>query len=228
MIKYIATTQLIILLGFLYMSCENQETEIHQRTNAIENQVHELSSDDMNAFKAAIIRYVGRKPEDASHENKFDPYFDEHYEEQVEIHNLEFYAQKQDSTYFILTRIAPSLELKRVAIGGFAVINTDGVMELEEVFRTWKRTPEELKPINELLFSKLLSGVDLSPYYTKNMGLDAYIEFPSDEVWYDHASHTWMSSREDILKPFYDEKILRTQQVIDSLKTLNDTPITLQ
>ena len=218
MIKYTfaTTTLLIILLGCIFTNCESQ---VEFQPSAEINHVDQLSDTAVYDFKWSIIRYVGRKPEDASHENKFHSYFDEHYHNQARTHQLEFYHATPEKTFFILSRIAPSTQLKHVAIGGYVVLDENNeVRELEEVFRTWKRTPEELKPINQLLFERMMAQDDLSVYYTKNMGLDAYIEFPNDEVWYNKASNTWMSSREDVLQEFYDEKIKRTQQKIDSLE----------
>lgn len=216
MIKHIfATTLLIMSLGLVLTNCESQDSTSQP---TITNQVDQLNEDQLLEFKLKIIRFVGRKPEDASHENKFNAYFDNHYLEQATIHNLEFYAELDGKYYFILTRIAPSVHLKRVAIGGYSSIVEGKVTELVEVFRTWKRTPEELLPINQLLFEKMTRNEDLSDYYTSKMGLDAYIEFPNEEVWYDPTINTWVSSREDILKEFYDQKVQRTQRVIDSLE----------
>jgi hypothetical protein len=216
MIKYIfATTLLIMSLGVLLTNCDSQDS-ITQPTQI--NQIDQLSEDDVFSFKSSIIRFVGRKPEDASHENKFNAYFDGHYLEQTQTHTLRYYAKEEGKEYFVLTRIAPSVQLKYVAIGGFVVFDENNeVKEIEEVFRTWKKIPEELDSINNILFQKMVNGDDLSPYYTKSMGQDAYIEFPNDEVWYDKKSNTWESSREDVLREFYDEKVKRTQQKIDSL-----------
>lgn len=204
-------------LGVLLTNCDTQDSS----TQPIQiNQIDKLNEDDIFNFKSSIIRFIGRKPEEASHENKFNAYFDQHYLEQTQIHTLSHYTKEDGKEYFVLTRIAPSVQLKYVAIGGFVVFDEQNeVKEIEEVFRTWKKTPEEIDTINNLLFHKMVSGEDLTPYYTKIMGQDAYIEFPNDEVWYDKKSNTWASSREDVLKEFYDEKVKRTQQKIDSLNT---------
>jgi hypothetical protein len=213
------TLILITIISFA-VGCTNDSSV---ETTEI-NQVSQLTDEEALAFKTSIIRLVGRKPENASHENKYNTYFDAHYAQQAETHYLEYYLKNEDKTFFVLTRIAPSIELKHVGIGGYVRFNQDGsIAELEEVFRTWKRKPEELKPILDVLFSKMVNGEDLTMYYTAKMGLDAYIEFPNEEVWYDKTTNTWASSREDVLKEFYDDKVARTQIIIDSLERLNDT-----
>jgi hypothetical protein len=218
-------TLILITITLLTIGCTNDSSV---ETTEI-NQINQLTDEEALAFKTSVIRLVGRKPENASHENKYNTYFDAHYAHQAETHYLEYYFKQEDKTFFILTRIAPSVELKHVGIGGYVKFNDDGsISQLEEVFRTWKRKPEELKPILDVLFSKLVNGEDLSMYYTAKMGLDAYIEFPNEEVWYDKSTNTWVSSREDVLKEFYDNKEARTQIIIDSLERLKDTITPIQ
>lgn len=205
--KYILLTT-IALTGF--SSCKNAEV----------NQVEALTLQEKTEFRKQLIRYIGRKPEDASHENKFESYFDAHYEVQEKEHDLEFYHKDKDGKiYFLFTRIAPSNTLKKVGIAGYVKLDKKGnVTELEEVFRTWKQVPDRLNEINTLLFSKMVNGEDLSPFYTENSNGTEYIEFPNKEVWYDKPTKTWKTSREDPLDEFYQEKIKRTQQLIDEQK----------
>jgi hypothetical protein len=187
------------------------------------NQIEDLSQKEKSEFREQLIRYIGRKPEDASEQNKFESYFDKHYENEVKGYDLEYYSKQQDGKiYFLFTRIAPSNTLKKVGIAGYVKFDNKGkVVELEEVFRTWKQVPDRLNEINELLFAKMVNGEDLSPFYTENSNGVEYIEFPNQEVWYDKPTRTWKTSRIDPLEEFYTEKIKRTQQLIDEQKANN-------
>lgn len=180
------------------------------------NQLQELSEDEKFAFKTQIIRFVGRKPEDASHENKFHPYFDEHYQKQVQAHDLtHYYDSKNGKTYFVLTRIAPSIELKRVAIGGWVTWTEESeVKNVYQTFRTWKNKPDTLQKRSDVLFTLLVENKPLTDYLTESRGDTEYIEFPNSEVWFDSVQGDWVSSREDVLKEFIDEKIARTEEKI--------------
>jgi hypothetical protein len=199
---------IIALAGF--SSCQQANT----------NQIEDLPQEEKTELRKKLIRYIGRKPEDASNENKFDPHFDSHYENEERGHDLEFYHKTKDGkAYFLFTRIAPSNTLKKVGIAGYVKFDKKGtIVELEEVFRTWKQIPDRLNEINTLLFSKMINGEDLSPYYTENSNGVEFIEFPNKEVWYDKPTRTWKTSRFDPLEEFQKEKIKRTQQLIDDQK----------
>lgn len=193
----------------LFQSCNVQSEDIEQITT---NQIDELDSLFIQQFTANLIRYVGRKPEDASNENKFHAYFDDHYSKQINHHELTHYRMKDDKEYFIFTRIAPSLKLKKVAIGGWVRRDTAGnVLELEEIFRTWKFEPETLSEKSDFLFVKAIKGESLEAYQTNISGNTDYIEFPSDVVYYNKESKQWTSTQEDVLAEFVDLKIERTK-----------------
>jgi hypothetical protein len=207
---------IITLAGFT--SCHQVNT----------NQINDLAQEEKVELREKLIRYIGRKPEDASNENKFEAFFDSHYENEQRGYDLEYYYKSNDGkVYFLFTRIAPSNILKKVGIAGFVKFNKTGkIIELEEVFRTWKQEPQKLKEVNNLLFTKMINGENLSPYYTENSNGVEYIEFPNKEVWYDKPTRTWKTSRFDPLEEFQQEKIKRTQQVIDEQKELsNKKPI---
>lgn len=199
---------IIALAGF--SSCQQANT----------NQIEDLTQEEKTELRKKLIRYIGRKPEDASDKNKFESYFDTHYDNEQRAYDLEYYHKSTDGkAYFLFTRIAPSVTLKKVGIAGYVKLDKKGtIVELEEVFRTWKHIPDRLNEINTLLFNKMINGEDLSPYYTENSNGVEFIEFPNKEVWYDKPTHTWKTSRFDPLEEFQQEKIKRTQQVIDEQK----------
>jgi hypothetical protein len=199
---------IIALAGF--SSCQQANT----------NQIDDLTQEEKTELRKKLIRYIGRKPEDASNENKFESYFDSHYENEERGHELEYYHKTTDGReYFLFTRIAPSVMLKKVGIAGYVQCDkNENIIELEEVFRTWKQEPEKLKEVNDFLFAKMINGEDLSPYYTESSNGVEYIEFPNKEVWYDKPTRTWKTSRFDPLEEFQQEKIKQTQQLIDEQK----------
>lgn len=199
----------IMVLTLLLVSCQESP-----KANRSLNQIHELSEEAQREFSQKVIRYIGRKPEEASQENKFHAYFDEHYEKEIKsMHLSHYFAHPIDGrVFFVYNRIAPSVQLKKVALGGYVSFNQHGeVKQLKEVFRTWKNIPEHIDSISTILFDKMIDGESLEPYWTKNTNNFDFIEFPSDNVWYDTISFTWKSSLEDPLNEFYEEKIKRTE-----------------
>ena len=208
--KLVAT--LFSFLALLFLQCENN----YQSSSKTQvNQVEDMDESFKEGFTRKIIRYVGRKPEDASHENKFHPYFDAFYENQVNQHELIAYHQKEEKEYFVFTRIAPSIHLKKVAIGGYVQFDSNGELkDIELAFRTWKQEPDTLQKRVDLLFSKLVKGESLTPYYTENIGNTEYIEFPNSEVWFDKEERRWLTSRENVLSEFIQAKIDRTKEKI--------------
>lgn len=217
MLKDIFAATIVMSFFFLvFTNCEsNKNTTSH-------NQIEELDKDFINQFTNKIIRYIGRKPEDASHENKFNSYFDEFYEEQTELHELVAYHKAKDNKeFFVFTRIAPSIHLKKVAIGGYIQSNNNGDLKaIEEVFRTWKLIPDTLEKRVDLFFELMVKGESLKPYYTENIGNTENIEFPNKEVWYDIEEKRWKSSLEDVLTEFVEGKIEQTEaRIIEFEKT---------
>lgn len=208
-------TQFVFIVTLLISSCNSS----NNTTITDYNNIDQLSQDEKDNFKRALIKYIGKKPEDASEENKFHAYFNPHYEKQFQAHELTHYHTTEDRTYFVFTRIAPSIHLKKVALGGYVRLDKESnVLFIEELFRTWKFEPDTLTPKAGLLFNKMVSGSSLTPYYTSTTGKTDYIEFPNEEVWYDTSSFTWKTSREDVLKEFMDAKVERTKEKIKAFE----------
>jgi len=153
-----------------------------------------LDSLEINDFKYKIIRYVGDLPGKGTYENRFESDFDDHYQKLSAAHNLDFYFTDTNTkyTYFLLTRIAPSLTKKYVAIGGKLKMSKDSLVYYEEVFRTWKMPLDDQLKVSEMLFKKMLKGEDLSMYYPENSGDKYIIEFPSKKVYFDTKKRRWL------------------------------------
>jgi hypothetical protein len=201
-------TCFLIIVGLSFISCQNQPKDL--------NQVNQLDQEGVKQFTEKLVRYVGDQPEGSSDESKFNAYFDEHYSKEVNKHELEKYHKTASGkAYFVFTRIAPSVKLKKVALGGYVVFNDKNeITELEEVFRTWKDEPDNLAPKIDLLFTKMVNSEDLTEYYTENAGGLDYIEFPNNEVWYNKSLRKWETSRVNPLEDFQKDKINQTNERI--------------
>lgn len=175
---------LLIALGF--QACTKNEKNISPDTH--------LSAEAQNRVKHLIIRYVAKAPRRVMDSVKFDTLYDAHYQEQVNQHELmAYYVSAEGEHFFLVSRIAPSMEAKWVATGGRMKIDKDfNLLEYEEVFRTWKMTRENLDVRARYLFELMINGEDLSPYYTATAGFN-YIEFPDEHVYFDKASRSWKS-----------------------------------
>jgi len=151
-----------------------------------------LSAQQQEDLMQGIIRYVARSPEGASPEQRMDSSFDSHYEEQRRLHRLDAYFVDDDKHYFLVSRVAPSLTEKRVAIGGHLVRDGRGsITYYEEVFRTWKMEPDTLARRSLFLFDRMVRDEDLTGYYTSKTGNTDYIEFPDDRVFFDTNQRIW-------------------------------------
>jgi hypothetical protein len=184
------------------------------------NVSEQLTQEQQHDFIYSIIRYIGRLPRNTTHSNKFDSRYDTFYHELTNRHQLRFYGISQGYQYFIITRIAPSIKEKYVAIGGR--VKWDGetgkITDFEEIFRTWKMPLDELLPISEKLLQEAILGKDLSKYYPENSGDDYIIEFPSSEVTYDKVNRVWVSTMDDVL-----EELHKLKQQTQRDKKLMDT-----
>jgi hypothetical protein len=181
-----------------------------------------LTADEEEAFLYSISRYVCKLPKNATHATKFEARFDSAYVEAAR--NTELIHYYKDAVtgevYFAVRRIAPSLKLKYTGTAGkFKPTAQDPLNGYEEVFRTWKLTPEELEPRFRELFMKFVKGEDLKPYYAMYSGNTDYIEFPDEHTRYDKALRRWVSQREDIQT---------IEQMKDELREKNDSIKMLQ
>jgi hypothetical protein len=152
-----------------------------------------LSLKEQDEFVAQVIRYISDLPKGVNNEQKFSKEHDAHYLEQQSLHRLDAYYPASDGTiYFMVSRRAPSITDKRVAIAGKLKWNKPGenMAEFEEVFRTWKMKPEVLQQRATYLFELMVKGEDLTRYQINNTS-EEWIEFPDGRVFYDRQSRQW-------------------------------------
>lgn len=151
-----------------------------------------LSEKEQRQILLTSIRYMGHLPKKADHQTKFDPVYDEYYSKLALDYTLEAYYKKDGYEYFLASRIAPSLKVKKVAVGVKMKRTPDGQLEYyEEVFRTWKFEIPEMLEKGLMLFEKMVKGEDLSPYYPQNSGEEEYIEFPDAKVYFNVEERRW-------------------------------------
>jgi hypothetical protein len=153
-----------------------------------------LTSEEEKRVKEQIIRFVAKAPRRVVGDIKFDTVYDEHYAKQVAQHDLmAYYVDRSGEHFFMVARVAPSIDVKWVATGGRMRYGTGNeIVEYEEVFRTWKLSRRDLDERATYLFDLMVKGEDLTPYYTATAGFN-YIEFPDENVYFDKMSRSWKS-----------------------------------
>jgi hypothetical protein len=151
-----------------------------------------LPVDQQVLFMNRVIRFMSRAPDGIGPADRFDISHDDHYAEQLKIHRLDALYKDGETFYFLVSRIAPSLTEKRIAIGGKATLDENiRVTYYEEIFRTWKMVPDSLAKRAPFLFDKMVHGEDLTPYYSSRTGNTDYIEFPDDRTYFDTDQRIW-------------------------------------
>lgn len=203
-------TIVLIILTMVVALCTPDAIEVDTQLN--DTQKEEL--------QYRISRYAGRLAPKATWENREDAAFDEHYKQEAASLLPQFYHhdRKSDREYFLVTRIAPSIHEKYVALGGYYVLDENGtITDYEEVFRTWRHLKPDLMPRAEMLFRKMIKNEDLSAFYPEVTG-DQYIEFPNSEVYYDKELRRWISTRENPLQEMYDEAAKTLKEAGDAIR----------
>jgi|SRR5690554_5786990 len=192
---------IFLLIGIVSCACGQQAVSITPSDY--------LDQKEQNEFKYSIIRYIDRLPKKATEQTKFDGEFDQEYQNRADHAELLYYYldKKTGETYFAISKIAPSLTLKKVVTAGKLKKDANGtIIDYEEEFRTWKIDQAELKIVSEMLFNKYITGGDLSPFYTRNANGKFIIEFPDENVSYNKEKRVWISKLDDPLKDYYKLK----------------------
>lgn len=184
-----------------------------------------LSTEEQASLMYDLSRYLCHIAPGADHSTKFNAEFDSFYQkEALKLKPQFYYSDKSGRTYFLVTRIAPSIHEKYVATGGYfnrASANGEFV-EYKEVFRTWKDLEPALLPKAELLFREMIAQKDLSQYYTENAGTE-YIEFPDSETYYDEEQRIWISTRENRLQEMKDTAAKQLREAGDAVRAAKDS-----
>lgn len=153
-----------------------------------------LSVERQDLLMNRVIRYMARTPDGVPAEDRMLREHDKHYDEQKTFHRLDALYTDDNAHYFLVSRIAPSLAEKRVAIGGKLTVDENfQISYYEEVFRTWKMVPDTLTRRSMFLFDKMVRGEDLLPYSSSISGNTDYIEFPDERTYFDAERRIWRS-----------------------------------
>ena len=153
-----------------------------------------MTLEAQETFKYQLVRYFEKLPKKVSHATKFDSTYDSIYLAKARNANLMFVYKNDDTDdiYFAISKIAPSVTQKRVAIiGNVRFDSNDSIVYYEEKIRTWKMAAEELNQKTLLLFETYINNQDLTPYLTKNSAPEFYIEFPDDLNYFNTEKRIW-------------------------------------
>lgn len=156
-----------------------------------------LSDLEQTELLSSVIRYLGKLAPRADHQTKFLPEFNGFYDQLAKEHTLDLYHIDETSgeIFFLASRRAPSLHERRVSIGVRMRLDDKGeITHYHEEFRTWKMAPDELSRKSAVLFSAMVNGDDLNPYYAINSGEEEYIEFPNEQTQFDADQRRWVSN----------------------------------
>lgn len=185
-----------VFFAVFFVGCQSAKNEPNINPDTY------LSADEQHDFKYSIIRYFDKLPKKVTHNTKFDVEHDSIYQAKTHRTDLYYYFPAEDGyIYFAVTRIAPSMKLKKVATIGRLKKEVDGQVSFyEEVARTWKMEEPELMEKTKMLFLKFIEGEDLSPFYTINSKPELIIEFPDENNWYNVQKRRWVSPLDEYLE----------------------------
>ncbi len=151
-----------------------------------------LSPARQEPFLYSISRYTAKLPKRITHQDKFDARYDGYYREEMRKYKVEAYYVGPDSThFFLISRPAPSLREKRVAIGGRMRYDGKGnIARYQEVFRTWKMEAQELTRKSGILFEAMVKTGNVDAYLPHKTEED-WVEFPDERNYFDVAARQW-------------------------------------
>lgn len=183
--------QILLLAFWLFLiACSSKQ----KSTNDI------LASKVQDTVMWSIVHYAAKLAPAATHETKFNHEFDDYYKSvQADYKFLHLTFKNDETYYFLISRPARSITPMSEGIGGYFQFKNDTLIEYDEIFRTWKMPDTELAVRGKALFERMVSGADLSIYYTRYSG-DKYIEFPDDRFYFDKQNRIWKDGSLDSIQ----------------------------
>jgi hypothetical protein len=182
------TIRIILLLSVVLVcafGCKKSESYLADDT---------LSKHEKELVLPMLVRYIAKPPKMVKGEQRFESRFDEFYKNAQKGFEWElFYLDEKSNThYFLVTREAPSLYKKRMAIAGSYQLINNELSNYQEIFWTFKMKEPELKEKSVKLFEAMVNGEDLTPYYPQNSPEnEEWIEFPDASTYFDADSLVW-------------------------------------
>jgi hypothetical protein len=174
----------------------------------------QMSTEEQKEFIHKIIYNLGKWPESANKNTVKHPHYEDDFLDEAKLHRLKYYYKIEDTVYFGVWKVAPSLKEKYRLTAGKLTLGPSGPTYYEEVFRTWKMTPEELNKKGELLFTKWLNKEDITAYYNHLSGEEEWIEFPDQDVKWDKEKQSWVSPKLEVLESLYEEKRQKMEEIL--------------
>jgi hypothetical protein len=182
----IQKSSFVIAFAFLMLSCSGEDSRYKPEDY--------FTSGQMEAIKLQLVLKTCKKPDGTPSMAEIKAY----YEEEAKTYQWHFTHETNKGFYFLISRPAPSLFGKRLAIGGF-FLSPDHLQihRFKEIFQTIKMKPDELVQRGSVLFEKMVNGQDLKPYYlSRAKEKQGWIELPDDVHYYDSTSLTWKTRME--------------------------------
>lgn len=206
----IATYSVALFILFLISCDKKKEKQQDKQIESIElsktqkidinafDASNNLTSEEAEELKLKMIRSIGKLPKKANHQTKYEKKFDDYYTELASRHSFLFFynSPESDTTYFAITRRAPSLYDKHVSIGGKFITNDSTFSYFEETFRSFKMLKDELHEKTASVFQDMIDAKNLEKYYFKNSQPEEIIEFPDEYTYYSPEKLMWVSERE--------------------------------
>ncbi len=163
-----------------------------QQKNLDTNPLHHLNNQEILTLKQQTVRYFERLPAKATEQNKFDTIFNDYYSQKAkEADVLQYFKNENGAEFFAVSKIAPSMKLKKVATIIQIKREMDSVILYKEILRTWKMEVPELQEKTKVLFDLVIQNKSFEKYLTKNSQPEFWVEFPDDHTYYDVNSRTW-------------------------------------
>lgn len=174
---------LLIIFVFL-ISCQQKSLDT--------NPLHHLNNQEILTLKEQTVRYFERLPAKATEQNKFDTIFNEYYIQKAKEADLfHYHKNEQGDEFFAVSKIAPSIKLKKVATIIQIKREVDSIVLYKEILRTWKMEVPELQEKTKVLFDLVIQNKSFEKYLTKNSQPEFWIEFPDDHTYFDEKSRNW-------------------------------------
>lgn len=174
---------LLIVFVFL-ISCHQKSLDT--------NPLHHLNNQEILTLKEQTVRYFERLPAKATEQNKFDTIFNEYYSQKAkEADVLQYFKNENGEEFFAVSKIAPSIKLKKVATIIQIKREIDSVILYKEILRTWKMEVPELQEKTKVLFDLVIQNKSFEKYLTKNSQPEFWVEFPDDHTYFDDKSRSW-------------------------------------
>lgn len=181
-----------LLLSVILFSC-NADSD---KPSINDNPSNYFTNQKSDELLMKLIPYSAKLPKGFDYTQRFDSALDSFYVQEIKKYKLEryFFSEKDSYHYFLISREAPSLYKKRIAIvGKYKKDNDNKIVNYEEAFWTFKMKQDELDEKGKLLFHEYISGSDLSKYLPGKSN-EEWIEFPDNYSHYDKNEQRWIFS----------------------------------